>query len=70
MTLLKVFQIRVQRDVVNPRLEGWVEKLQPLLADLEHQGTTHEQMLEAETSRHTAEVEQVSGEQQEKSTMS
>ena len=46
---------------MDPGLHGRVEELEPIFAHVEHQGVTQEQVLQAETGRHTTEVEQVPG---------
>lgn len=54
-----VGEILLDWDVVDPRLKLGVEELQPLVSNVKHQGTTEEEMLEAEAGSHTSEVEQI-----------
>lgn len=60
MTLVLVPDIReilFDWDVVNPGLELRVKKLLPFITHVKHQGTTEEEMFEAEAGCHTSEVE-------------
>lgn len=50
-------QILLDGDVVDPGLELSVKKLLPFIPHVKHQGTTEEEMLEAEAGCHTSEVE-------------
>ena len=45
---------------MHPGLESGIEELQPLMAYVEHDRITQEEMLQAETGSNAAEVEQVS----------
>jgi hypothetical protein len=58
---LDIRQVLLDRDVMHPGLHGRVEKLQPFITNMEHQGVAQEQMLEAKTGGHTSEVEKISG---------
>ena len=54
-----LLEVRVDWYVVDPGLEGRIEKLEPLVTDVEHERLAHEQVLEAEAGSHAAEVEQI-----------
>lgn len=60
LKLPEIRQVLFDRNVVNPGLELRVEELKPVLADVENQRSTQEQMLQAETSSHTSKVKKVS----------
>lgn len=55
-----VWEVLFDWDVVNPGFELRVKKLLPLVAHMEDQRTTEEEMLETETGSHAPEVEQIS----------
>lgn len=56
----EVREVLLHRDVVDPGLELRVEKLLPLVSHVKHKGATEEEVFEAKTSCHAAEVEQIS----------
>ena len=58
---LDIAEILLDGYIMDPGLHGRVEELEPIFAHVEHQGVTQEQVLQAETGRHTTEVEQVPG---------
>lgn len=57
MVIPDIREILLDWDVVHPGLELRVEKLLPLIPNMEHQGTTEEEMFEAKAGSHTSEIE-------------
>lgn len=46
-------------DVVDPRLQLWVEELQPLFSNVEDERTTQEKVFQTETGSHSPEIKQI-----------
>ena len=44
---------------MDPWSQSRVEELQPLTADMEHEGVTEEEVFQTETSRHSTEIEEI-----------
>jgi hypothetical protein len=57
--LAGIAEILFDRYVMNPGLERSVEKLQPLVAHMKHDGIAQKQMLETKASCHAAEIKQI-----------
>lgn len=55
----EVSEVLFHGDVVNPGLELRIEKLQPLLSDMEDQRAAKKQVLEAEAGGYASEIKKV-----------
>lgn len=58
-SLLDIGEICFDWDIVNPRLQLWIEEFQPLITNVENKGATQEEVFEPETCSYASKVKQI-----------
>lgn len=66
--LLDIGEICFDWDIVNPWLQLWIEKFQPLITNMENKWTTQKEVFEPETCSYTPEIKQIPGKERAKYT--